>query len=135
MDPACHHYLFHLLLGSFTRGIRLGPTEGSMEKPSISLLNSSVVMLLASCAVLGHRKHPSASRIYRRMNLSPIQSSPLIRSRLVPQNKNKVSFSNGSRPYLNLTIAASPSIPLRRSDLPVARMSLEKVKPFSVSIF
>ena len=75
------------------------------------------------------------SRIYRRMNLSPVQSSPLIRSRLVPQNKNKVSFSNGSRPYLNLTIAASPSIPLRRSDLPVARMSFEKGKTFSVSIF
>lgn len=106
-----------------------------MEKPSINLLNSSVVMLLASCAVPGHWKHPSASRIYRRMNLSPVQRSPLIRSRLVPQNKNKVSFSNGSRPYFNLTMAASPSIPLRRSDLPVARMSFEKVKPFSVSIF
>lgn len=115
----CHHYLFRLLLGSFTGGTRLGPTEGSMEKPSISLLNSSGVMLLASCTVPGHWKHPSASLMYRRMNLSPVHKIPLIRSRLVPQNRNKVSFSNGSSPYFNLTMAASPSIPFRRSHLPV----------------
>lgn len=98
----------------------MGLAEESMEKPSISLLNSSVVMLLASCAVLGHWKHPSASRIYRRMNLSPAHNNPLSRSRLTPQKRNKVSFSNGSSPYLSFTMAASPSIPLRRSDLPTA---------------
>ncbi len=130
----CHHYLFRFFFGFVSGAMRFGPTEGSIEKPSISLVNSSPVRQRASAAFLGHWKRPSESRIYNRTYLSPVQSNPLTRSSLVPQNKNKVSFSNVSMPYRRLTKVDNPSIPLRRSDLPTASMIFEKVSPSLVSM-
>ena len=130
----CHHYLFRFCFGSVLGTTRFGPTDGSIEYPSISLMNSSPVRCLASAAVLGHWKRPSASRMYNKTYRSPVHNNPLIRSSLVPQNRNKVSFSNGSMPYFRLINVDKPSIPLRRSDLPTASTIFEKVTPSLVNM-
>ncbi len=64
----------------------------------------------------------------------PVFMIPLSRSLRVPQNKNSVSFSNGSRLYLSLTSAESPSIPLRRSQRPTRITTFEKVSPLALSM-
>ena len=45
---------------------------------------------------------------------------PFIRRRVLPQNRNRISVSYGSSSNCRLTIAASESIPLRRSVFPAA---------------
>ena len=63
----------------------------------------------------------------------PSTSNPLIRSFFTPQKRNRVPSSRGSRPYARRTVAARPSIPLRRSVLPQARTT-RRIPPASLSM-
>lgn len=115
-------------------GCLLEPMLGSMEKPSISLLNSSGERLLASSSVAGHWNLPSTSRMYNRINRSPSHNNPLMRSFLVPQNRNRVPFSRGSSPYLKRMAADRPSIPILMSVLPTAIRHRLNVRPSALSM-
>lgn len=89
-------------------------------KPSIRQLNCSSVRSAASSVVLGHDNEPASIRLYNRRNPSPIHRRPLILSERLPQNRNRVPFSNGFCLYLSPMIIERPSMPLRRSTVPHA---------------
>ena len=72
------------------------------------------VRLLASLSFRGHWKEPDSRCLYSSTNPLPSQYNVLIRSRRLPQNKNNVLL-NGSNWNSCWTMAASPSIPGRRS--------------------
>ncbi len=91
----------------------------SICRPSISQRYCCAVSFLTSSPFRGHWKLPLSSRLYSRRNPSPSQYNPLIRSCLLPQNRNSVLVNGSSWNWL-CTNAASPSIPLRKSVYPQA---------------
>ena len=60
---------------------------GVTVSPSISQRNCCCVSDCTSCAFRGHWNWLSASRLYKRSQPSPSQTSPLIRSERLPQNR------------------------------------------------
>ena len=89
----------------------------SSSRPSSNQRTSCSVSILASVSVLGQRNTPLSSLLYKSRNPSPSQSSPLIRSRLRPQNRNRLRLY-GSRDSVPCTRVASPSIPLAKIRIP-----------------
>ena len=92
-----------------------------ISNPCISIRYCSSVSSSASFAERGHRKAPLSRRLYSSRKPSPSHSSALIRSLRLPQKRNSVFLSYGSRENWKRTIAVSPSIPRRRSVNPGAR--------------
>ncbi len=68
----------------------------SIIRPSSSYLVCCGVSSFASISLRGHWKFPLSNRLYKSRKPSPSQSNPLIRSRRLPQNRNKAVL-NGSR--------------------------------------
>ena len=91
----------------------------SIERPSISHLNSCHVTGLHSESLRGHWNLPFSRRLYRRTNPSPSQRSAFRRSHFLPQNRNSAGWK-GSSMNCCWTIAARPSMDLRISVYPVA---------------
>ena len=92
-----------------------------ISSPCISIRYCPSVSSSASLAERGHRKAPLSRRLYSSRKPSPSHSSALIRSLRLPQKRNSVFLSYGSRENWKRTIAVSPSIPRRRSVNPGAR--------------
>ena len=101
--------------GSFTSSIgRLA----TISKPYISILYCSGSISNASSAVRGHLKFPFSMRLYKSRKPSPSQIRPRMRSVRLPQNRNNVFLSYGSRLNWNRIILARPSIPFLKSVKP-----------------
>lgn len=121
---------FHWLSESFRTYLRM---LDSTANPSRRRRYCSMVMSRASSGVFGHWNRPSLRRSVNRQKPIPSKSNPLIRSFFTPQKRNRVPSSRGSRPYARRTMAARPSIPLRRSVLPQARTT-RRIPPASLSM-
>lgn len=118
-------YIFFLFSAFCTIHMRSGVFVTSVigclatiSSPCISIRYWSFVIAIASSAVLGHRKEPLSSLLYRRRNPSPSHRSTLILSFLLPQKRKIVFLSYGSSVYWKRTMDARPSIPRRRSVKP-----------------
>lgn len=70
--------------------------RATISSPCISIRYWSLVIDIASSAERGHRNAPLSSLLYIRRNPSPSHSKALMRSDLLPQNKNNVFLSYGS---------------------------------------
>lgn len=91
---------------------------GVMVSPSISHRNCFGVRVCTSEADRGHWNFPCSSLLYRSKKPSFSQTSPLIRSVFRPQNRYRVSGTNGLFPVCCSMMEASLSIPDLRSVYP-----------------
>ena len=93
---------------------------GSIVNPCSNLENCSSVRFFKSSFFLGHLNVPACRRLYNRRKPSPSQTSALMRSLRLPQRRKMVFGENGVNPDFSFTVAASPSMPQRRSVYPQA---------------
>lgn len=96
----------------------------SMVRFCIGQMHYSGVISRASDAVRSHLNRPASSLLYTSRNPFPSHKSSLIQSVRLPQNRKRQPFWNRSNEKWLWTVFARPSMPKRRSAIPIGQMNL-----------